>query len=581
MTKPRSIIPGFCVWAALFAIAWCEAKPVLAGPPLHEAIDHWIDAPADNPKRPASDDAEFARRLYLDLAGRIPSRDELVAFLEDKTPGKRAQLIDQLLADEGYARRMTELFNNMLLERRGDDPHWTAFLRTAFQKNTPWDKFSLAILNPDADDAEGRGAAFFMTSRLVSRGAMAPVDKPGLTRDLGRMFAGVDLQCAQCHDHVSVDDYLQSDFQGLHVAVENLTVRRDVEFPAVSEGLVKAKSEFMSVFTQVSMTTGPRPPGGEEIAIPEFAKGEEYLVPPDRKKRLPGVPRFSPLQELARGLANRDNQMFRRNIVNRLWFTMMGRGLVEPLDLMHSDNPPSHPELLELLASDFAEHDFDMKYLLREIALSNAYQRTSRIDSQTSASGRSYAAANEKRMSAEQLFWSAAIAVGALEPAKAIAQQQAEQARPPADEPPEVELPSTDPVVRLDALERFVQRTSVLASLRRDFVNAFANPATEPEIDFEPSVQGALYLMHDERWLGLLQPQPGNLIDRLLTLEKEKAAEELYLSLFSRRPTAEEQTEAVAWLTQQSPDNTPEQRAAALADIAWAMLSSSEFVINH
>ncbi len=234
----------------------------------------------------------------------------------------------------------------MLMERRGDNEEWSNFLRAAFEQNKPWHLMARAILNPDADDEELRGAAFFVTQRLVKEGAMAPVDVPGLTRDVGRLLAGVDLQCAQCHDHLTISHYSQQDFQGLHMIFENVQARRDVKFPALEEKLMQTKKEFKSVFEQVTLQTGPVVPGHGEVEIPTFKKGEEFLVPPDRKKRTPGVPKFSPLSELATGLAARENAVFIRNIVNRLWFSMMGRGLVEPLDLQHADNLPTHPELL-------------------------------------------------------------------------------------------------------------------------------------------------------------------------------------------------------------------------------------------
>ena len=142
---------------------------------------------------------------------------------------------------------------------------------------------------------------------------MAPVDVPGLTRDVGRLFAGIDLQCAQCHNHLTVKDYSQRDFQGLHIVFENVDLRRDVKFPAIGEKLMTEQKEFSSVFEQVPVKTGPVVPGRGEVEIIVFDKGDEYKVAPDKKKRTPGVPKFSPLQELSVGLASPDNELFCRN----------------------------------------------------------------------------------------------------------------------------------------------------------------------------------------------------------------------------------------------------------------------------
>jgi len=187
------------------------------------------------------------------------------------------------------------------------------------------------MVSPRFTDEARRGAGFFITKRLEKYG-QNPTDFPGLTRDVGRMFMGVDLQCAQCHRHLTVKDYKQVDFQGLYAAFLNL--RRQgpndsVKVAWASEGILKKKLEFGSVFSETKKNTGPRVPFGEEIAIPVFKKGEEWKVKPDRKKKITGVAKFSPLKEIAERLATAENPYFARNIANRAWFLMMGRGLAQ------------------------------------------------------------------------------------------------------------------------------------------------------------------------------------------------------------------------------------------------------------
>ena len=289
---------------------------VCAEEPLHARIDRLIEAAAGATVAPRADDAEFLRRVTLDLAGRVPSVEEARAFLGEAADEKRAVLIDRLLASPEFPRRMRELIHVQLMERAGDHDEWTRFLEESFAANKPWDQLVREILNPNADDEATRGAAFFLTKRLENYGQQ-PVDLPGLTRDVGRLFLGVDLQCAQCHDHLFIDDYKQVDFQGLHTFVSHATIRKDVTFPAVGEKLVEKKTEFMSVFVKEAKATGPRLPFGAEVDVPAFAKGDEFALAPDRKKNFAGKPKFSPLAILAEQLPAASHAQFARNGVAR------------------------------------------------------------------------------------------------------------------------------------------------------------------------------------------------------------------------------------------------------------------------
>jgi hypothetical protein len=564
------------------AMQWTLTSAHAADADLHERVDQLIEAGAqglafaDN-----ATDADFLRRIYLDLAGRIPAVDEARPFLSDTSPLKRTVLIDTLLAGSDYPRRMQELFHVMLMERRGDHDEWTTFLRTAFEQNLPWHQIAAAILKPDADSEDLRGAAFFQTQRLVKEGAMAPVDVPGLTRDVGRLFAGIDLQCAQCHDHLTVNDYSQQDFQGLHMVFENVDIRRDVKFPAIGEKLMTEQKEFSSVFGQVALKTSPVVPGGDEIDIAIFEKAEQYIELPDRKKRTTGIPKFSPLNELSSGLASPNNELFCRNIVNRLWFAMMGRGLVEPLDLHHSDNPATHPELLELLGQEFAAHEFNIRWLLRELALTKTYQRSTSLPDRDSEPARaSYAVALEKRISAEQLFWSVGVACGEFEAVRLelqTADVSADEAsdteaisEPKADDdPPSSDIPWT--------AEQLVKQSETLPVLQKQLQSMFGNPPKEPEVDFTPTVAGALFLMHSDEVRRLLNPRPGNLGHRLSELESDdEIIAELFLCVLSRQPSATEQIDVRKYLT-----STADRKTERLANLAWALLTSTEFMVNH
>src|SRR5688572_9219210 len=156
-----------------------------------QQIDRLILAKAEG-RTPAAvvDDAGFLRRVYLDLAGRIPTAAETRAFLGDAAPDKRAKLVDHLLAGSDYPRRMQQAWHVMLMERRADDPQWAKYLQESFAANKPWDVLCREILYPDPADEAALGASFFYTKRLENYG-QNPVDYPGLTRDVGRLFLGM------------------------------------------------------------------------------------------------------------------------------------------------------------------------------------------------------------------------------------------------------------------------------------------------------------------------------------------------------------------------------------------------------
>lgn len=539
--------PRILALIALFAVCTLGS----AAEPLHSRIDELILGRArGKPVSPLADDAEFLRRVYLDLAGTIPPVEKARAFLNDPAADKRARLVDQLLASPEYPRRMQEAFHVLLMERLGDHADWTRFLHDSFTRNRPWNEMTRDMLVGQPAEPV-RGAAFFLSKRLENYG-QNPVDHPALARDLGRLFLGKDLRCAQCHDHLFVKGYKQADFQGLFAFIQNAYLA-DAATLRIGEKPLGEKTSFQSVFGKGKQEIGPRVPGGKEIVIPKLAKTEQFLVPPDRKTRAPGKLRFSPLAELAREIPTSPD--FARNIVNRLWWLMLGRGLVHPLDLHHADNPASHPELLDLLAREFVAHGYDVKWLLREIARTKTYQRSSLLpEGVAKLQPESFLTAIEKRLSPEQLLWASLEATGMRE---SIESASKEKPKPLASGKV---LPTP------------------LEQARARFVRAFSGAVREPEDEFVPSLKGALFLLNDPSMLAWFLPRPGNLTDRLGKLSDDgKVAEELYLSVLSRHPVKEERDEVAAYLK----GKTGKARPQALARLAWALLASTEFVVNH
>jgi hypothetical protein len=508
--------------------------------PLHRIIDRHIRAGNEFARYAAgaASDAEFVRRIHLDLTGCIPSTARVRAFLSDTSPNKRKSLIDQLLSSPEHARHMALVFDVMLMERLPDrfvpKAHWQEFLRSSFAANKPWDEIAREILSGDGSDPKARHRVKF----FLERGGEPNV----ITRDVSRLFLGTNLRCAQCHNHPRVEEYKQEHYYGLFAFVSrsSLVTDRKSRLSLLAE---KADGDvtFQSVFdpAKVTKTALPRVPGGAAFKDPPLDKKKAYLVPPG-----PGVaskPSYSRRALLAGAVTRPDYLPFRRNIANRLWALMMGRGLVTPLDMDHPGNPPSHPELLDVLADDIAARKFDVRSFLRELALSETYQRSSEPPAGAPEKGAPlYATAILKPLTPEQLAFSLMEATGLTEATRSSLGKNATEA----------------------ALH------VRLASQVPPFVRTFGSPAGQEE-SFDARLDQALFLANGpivRTWLA------SGLAARLKKLSGDALAEELYLSLFSRLPDAEERKETADFL---------KRRPGALADLAWGLLASTEFRFNH
>ena len=545
LSRLNAMLPRWLLLGALQLGAGATAVE-----PLHRQVDSLIEAKATKQSLAApAHDAEFLRRAWFDFNGGIPSVEETRKFLADKSADKRAKLIDQLIAAPRFAEQMAEAFNIQLMERNGDNAEWRSYLTESFRANKSWDQMVREILSPDFKDEKVRGAGWFMTRRLDKVGQQ-DTDYPGLTRDAGRLFMGVDLQCCQCHKHLTVKDYKQVDFNGLFVAIQNTKLQAasgDYKTAWLQEGPLTNKYEFVSVLSNVKGATGPRVPLGAEVPLPDPT--ELWAVPPDKKTRSAGVLKFSPLKELASRLASPENPLFARNIANRVWWQLMGRGFVEPLDLNHSDNPASHPELLDLLAKEITDHKFDLRWLIRELALTQTYQRASLLPAGAQSPPEElFTVAKERPLSAEHL-------------ARAFLAATGEHER----------------VVGGKAWEGIEGKKHTQKDFEKAFLAAFANSAKEPELSVNPTLRAALFLRNNDLVLWSLQRRKGNLIDRVAALtDAGQVADELYLSILSRPPVAEEKAELAKYLTKHAAT-----REKALGHYAWAMLSSMEFFTNH
>lgn len=542
-------MPARCGLPAVLLV-FAFAPTARADEPLHTRIDRLIAAGQPGYEKdaaPPADDGEFLRRVYLDLAGTIPTVAEARAFLADTAADKREKLIDRLLAAPGYARRMAQAYDVILMERRRDNrvprAAWETYLRETFAANRPYDAFAREILSADGADAKTRPAARFFLDRDL---------EPNLvTRDLGRVFLGRNLACAQCHDHPTVGDYKQADYYGIQAFVN-----RTFLFPnaTAATAVIAEKADgdvtFTNVFDKTKKTsgTGPRLPGLKALDEPKPEKGKEYAVAPAKDVR--PVPAYSRRAKLAAAVTAPENPAFARTAANRLWALMMGRGLIDPVDQDHAGNPPSHPELLDLLAREFVAHGHDVKWFLREVALSRTYQRSSEVPAAlTDAPPAKYLVGPMKPIAAEPL----AYAVG-----EATGQSGIDRAALGAK--------ATD--AALDAK---------LASLVTTFRGIYGGPAGEPDEGASPTLGQTLFLKHGAAVRGLTQPRAGNLADRLAKLPPDQAAEELFLSVLTRRPSADERAAVTAALTR----TDTAARPAACGELVWALVASAEFRFNH
>lgn len=339
--------------------------------PLRQTIDRLIEGRAVGPLAPICDDADFVRRAHLDLTGVIPDAGRTQDFLDDPSPDKRDRLVGELLQDPAFDRYLATHLDALLLERRADThvdvDAWETYLIDAVARRKPMDQLFRELLTPAEPESIESAASKFLLNREAEPHAM--------TRDVGRLFFGMDLQCAQCHDHPLVDDYLQEDYYGLHAFVYRTGLFVD---PKTKKGSLSERADgevrFESVFTgEGRQRMPPRLPLGVTVLDePAHAEEEAYLVAPEKTQA--GHPRYSRRARLGELLSQ--SESFRRNLANRVWVLVFGRGLVHPADFHSLDNPPSDPELLGLLADDWATHGFDLRYLVGELTLTRTYQRS-------------------------------------------------------------------------------------------------------------------------------------------------------------------------------------------------------------
>jgi hypothetical protein len=329
-------------------------------------------AGAKNQTAAEVDDRTWCRRVYLDLAGRICAPAELQAFLTDSSASKRADLADKLLASDEYPTRMRELWDYFLMGRpkreRTEDQRqkngWWAFLETNFRKNRPWNEMVHAILVARAAKPEDDGASWFLYERRDDFQAIAEAVAP--------VVYGTKINCAQCHNHPLAHEIKQAHYWGLVAAYNR---GKNVEGGnCVSESAIGGFVNFTNLKKEsqpavVTLLSGGKVDEDRPAPDQKETDSDDKYVDPKAKVR---VPKFSRRAAFA-DAATQNNPLLARAFVNRMWSALLGRGIVQPADEMNDHNAPSHPELLDWLAEDFAAHNYDVRREVRGIVLSRVY----------------------------------------------------------------------------------------------------------------------------------------------------------------------------------------------------------------
>lgn len=504
------------------------AKPLPAAvepAELARQIDALIDAKLAaekvTPSAQASD-AEFLRRAYLDLVGVIPTADAARAFLDDRDPAKRAKLLDQLLAADGYGRHLADVWTAKLYLKDSGNRFLTKeplhdWLAAEFAKNTPWDELVTKVVTATGSVEDNPATLFFMANRSVDK----------LTDAVGTHFLGQSVACAQCHNH-PFTALKQKEYWGMAAFFSKVVTPNpknpklagpDAPKLGVSEG--NAPSRVKDFFPESTLKVAPHLLDGTPVKVS-------------------ATEAFRPV--LAKWLTAPANADFRRAAANQTWARLFGRGLVNPVEDMHEGNPASHPELLDLLAGQFAASKFDLKRFTQALMLTNAYQRSSKPTPANATDTELVSHATMKVMMPEQLYDSL----------------QVLQSRAGATS-------SRDDKVRKP--QAFLKGTGNGRDAFVTFFLAGADKANAAE--YEAGIPQALRLMNSKQTLG---NNPG--AARSFAKPGATPAEildEMYLATLSRRPTADEKSKALAYLK--------ESGVTGLADVLWALTNTSEFVL--
>ncbi len=472
-------------------------------------------------------DAEFFRRLSLDINGRIPTIADLKDFCDDRRANKHRIWLERLFAkkatedplanDPGlYVTHFTNYWRTLLFSQTTNQQFGFGFqidpwLRRHLTENTPYDVMVRELLTTP------QGASFYQANE----------NKPeNIASNTSRLFLGVKLECAQCHDDRSGGDWTRNQFW---------------EYAAFFANFNQGGNP--RGFNQQQLPSGT---GATKIKIPDKNEWVEARFLDGRQPEWKtGTP---PQTILADWMTSADNPYFARAAVNRMWYYFLGTGLVDPVDVMGIvENPPSHPEILDELAYQFAAHKFDLKYLVRAITGTQAYRLTSVQSHDSQADPRLFARMAVRGLSPEQLFDSVQLATGWID-------------RTPNN---------------MNRGFGFQPNTP-----RAQFLSKFANNK-DKRTETQTSILQALFLMNSGFMADAVEK--GDCLKTIAGagahVPTSRRIEELYIITVSRKPKPAEMERLLKYVETSNASGAEPKKA--MADIFWALLNSAEFILNH
>ena len=506
-----------------------ERGQILDDRQLAAAIDAYFEqywaAQSIEPAAEA-DDAEFVRRVYLDFAGKIPPVSEVRTYLESVNSTKRAELIDSLLQQGAYARHFANRWSEVLLAGANDNaetralaPRLETWLRLRLAANVGLDQIAAELLTPRAEDTAARRVQAADAVPDPSAFFQAADRKPEqLAANTSRVFLGLQVQCAQCHDHPQ----------------SHWTRREFWSFAALFTDYGDGPPGGGLSATNPAEFAGLKIPETETYAPTVFLDGSVPDATAARSRRV----------ALVRWLTGPDNRWFSLALANRIWEHLLGRGLIDPTDDLEAAGPNDHPELLARVAEQFRAHDYDLQYLLRAISATRLYGFSSRRDPERPTARHQFARMPLRKMTAEQLFDSLVQATGLREAAASRA------------------------------------AVSDIDSIRGGFREKFSDPSIA-RTEAETSILQALSLMNGKLVMDGTALAQGETLAAVVDapfLDTGGKIDTLFLATLSRRPAEAESRQFREYVERSAAQKVPN---AALADVFWALLNSAEFMLVH
>jgi hypothetical protein len=473
---------------------------------------HWKDE-GIKPAGPV-DDATFLRRLTIDLAGRVPTQAEAAAFAKDAGADKRARAVRRLMEGPEYALALGRALDETIQGKYAGDPDFVEYLRAAVAAHRPWDAMFRDIMLGPWDTKERKRADRFLVKRQNSL--------EDLTADSTSVFFGVNVSCARCHNHPLVPDWTQDHYYGMASFFARTAEAGKGKKGEVGE---KPTAEIQFVTTK----------GERRTAKVMFLTG----------KTLDPASSVGRREQLVK-VALEEKAFFSRAIVNRLWAHFLGRGVVHPLDQMHSANPPTVPGVLEWLADDLTAHGYDLDRVVAGIVSSRVYQLSSTKPAGDPPGEGDFARALLRPLSPQEYALSLLLATGDG---------------------------SFDEAKTADArAKKYRELEGQAAGLARP--GALDGRAAEK---YQASTGEALFLSNRAEVQKLMAPSGKNLVARLAaTTDNGAMVDTAVWTVLGRAPEADERAFLAEWVAGRKSD-----RAKACGELVWALVTSAEFRFNH